>query len=64
MHNQEPDHTALTRAPPRGSLRTNSRLAEPRWTAAAQAYVTAQANTVEARRKLGKGDGKGTDKEE
>ena len=58
IHAAEPEYTALYRAPPRGSLRANSRLAEPRWVAAAQAYAKDQAATVEARRKLGKGGGK------
>jgi len=59
MHCQEPDYSAHSRAPRRSSLKANSRLAEPRWVAASRAYIAEQASTVEARRKLGKGEGKG-----
>jgi len=60
-HSREPDHTMMARAAPSSMLRPASALAEPRWVAAASAYLRDGASVAEAFRRF-KGKGKGKDK--
>eukprot|EP00974_Lingulodinium_polyedra_P012069 1165136-Lingulodinium_polyedra.AAC.1 len=57
----EPDSEAMARAADRGALVNHSRLAEPRWAAAAAAYLRDGAALQETFRRS-KGKGKGKDK--
>ena len=54
----EPSPEALSRPPPRSVLRPHSPLVEPRWMAAAQAYIRDSAAVGAALRRKGKGKGK------
>jgi len=62
-HCQEPPSEAVARTAGRSLLRPVSPLLEPRWAAAAKAYITDAAAVNSALRK-GKPKGKGKDKEE
>jgi len=57
-HAAEPSPEALSRPPPRSVLRPHSPLVEPRWMAAAQAYIRDSAAVGAALRRKGKGKGK------
>jgi len=58
-HGMEPDTTPMNRSAARSALRPYSRLAEPRWAAAAQTFIKDSAAAAEALAKAGKGGRKG-----
>jgi len=59
----EPDFHMMSRVSKATLLRPHSRLADPRWAVAAQAYISNAASSAEAFRKF-KGKGKGKDDDE